>query len=84
MNASDEAAVPEAALAKITELGELAARAARAWHGGDLQGAFGAVNEAMPVAAAAAAALNVLLEVDRARAGRDEPGEGNEASAWWG
>ncbi|MFJ9448231.1 hypothetical protein ACIRRH_41415 [Kitasatospora sp. NPDC101235] len=63
---ADEPA-PVTALTKLTELRDLAAKALQCWQNGDQKAAFDAVNASMPAAAAAAAALNVLIELDHSQ-----------------
>ncbi|MFF2147024.1 hypothetical protein [Kitasatospora sp. NPDC058190] len=66
---------PLMALAKLTELRDLAATALELWQNGDRTGAFDLVNASMPVAAAAAEALNVLIELDRPSVVEREDGD---------
>ncbi|PBC75521.1 hypothetical protein BX265_0185 [Streptomyces sp. TLI_235] len=79
-----EESIPEGALARLSELQHLVGRAVQAWEGGDLQTAYDAANAAMPAAAGAAAALNRLLELDRARAESDQGQPGGPAGQWLG
>ncbi|GAA2282188.1 hypothetical protein GCM10010430_80060 [Kitasatospora cystarginea] len=84
---SHDVPVPVTALIKLTELKELASTAVDCWNNGDQKGAFDAVGASMPVAAAAATALNILLELDRvaAQSAENERRRTEEdASAWWG
>ncbi|MEV8100311.1 hypothetical protein [Kitasatospora sp. NPDC085879] len=81
-----EGELPVAAVHKLTELKDLAAAALDCWNSGNRKGAFGAVTAAMPAAAAAATALNILLELDhaavRAEERRHGPTDGGVIS--WG
>ncbi|MEW1913000.1 hypothetical protein AB0442_32005 [Kitasatospora sp. NPDC085895] len=79
-----EESIPEAAPAGLSELQHLAERAVQAWQDGDLQTAYDAATAAMPAAAGAAAALNVLLELEQARAEDDQDGPGGPAGQWLG
>ncbi|MFJ9448319.1 hypothetical protein ACIRRH_41885 [Kitasatospora sp. NPDC101235] len=77
---ADEPA-PATALTKLTELRDLAAQALECWQNGDQKAAFDAVNASMPVAAAAAAALNVLIDLDHPPAAEDQTTDDNVTDA---
>ncbi|GAA4876940.1 hypothetical protein [Kitasatospora terrestris] len=80
-----EDGLPVAACAKLTELRDLAHSAAACWDTGDRPGAFAAVSAAIPVAAAAATALNILLELEQAEirfAERQRRHRQDGAAAW--
>ncbi|MCU7826849.1 hypothetical protein [Kitasatospora sp. DSM 101779] len=82
---SDTDVLPEAALAKLTELRDLAVGAVQAWEAGDRQAAHRAVTAAT---SAAATALGVLValdrDVDRGRAEPDTPPAAGPVGHWWG
>jgi hypothetical protein len=75
------------ALAKLTELQQLADQAVEHWHRGNLPNALEAAGKAMPVAGGATAALNTLVNLERT-ASATEAGEHGRteqpASEWWG
>nr|WP_257019568.1 STAS domain-containing protein [Streptomyces sp. TLI_235] len=77
-------AASTAELDRLTELQDLTDLAADAWQRGDLQTAYEAATAAMPAAAGASAALNVLLELERARAESDQERRGGPAGQWLG
>ncbi|MEV6206224.1 hypothetical protein [Kitasatospora sp. NPDC051914] len=76
-------ALPTAAATKLAEFKDLACTAVGLWSNGDRKGAFDALGAAVPAAAAAAAVLNILLELDRAAEARERRGKDGIA-AWWG
>ncbi|MGW6915377.1 hypothetical protein ACWGB8_16400 [Kitasatospora sp. NPDC054939] len=82
-----DSGLPVLALAKLTELQHLADQAVEHWHRGDLPNALEAAGKAMPAAGGAAAALNALVNLERApsAAGTGDRGRGEQpASQWWG
>ncbi|MEU2630799.1 hypothetical protein [Kitasatospora sp. NPDC007106] len=90
---TDTGVLPQTALAKLTELRELAAGAVESWESGDLPAAHRAVTAAASVAAAV---LDVLAEAEaeaqahaRAAADRRPADPGSPLAAgpvghWWG
>ncbi|MEV8098973.1 hypothetical protein [Kitasatospora sp. NPDC085879] len=82
---SDDA-LPAAATTKLAELKDLACAAAARWNDGDRKGALDAIGAAIPAAAAAATALNILLELDRAaeQARAKEHGPHDGVTRRWG
>ncbi|WP_431683204.1 hypothetical protein [Kitasatospora sp. KL5] len=78
---SDDA-LPTAAAAKLAEFKDLACIAVDRWSNGDRKGAFDALAAAVPAAAAAATALNILLELDRAAEARERRDMDGIAAGW--
>ncbi|MFD0531534.1 hypothetical protein ACFQ1I_41030 [Kitasatospora arboriphila] len=78
--------LPAAAATKLAELKRLACAAVDHWNNGDHKSAYDALGAAMPAAAAAATALNLLLELDRAsaRTGERERSPHDGITRWWG
>ncbi|WP_030277639.1 hypothetical protein [Streptomyces sp. NRRL B-24484] len=79
-------ALPAAATTKLAELKHLACAAVDHWNNGDGKSAYDALSAAMPAAAAAATALNLLLELDRAsaRAGERQRSRHDGVTRCWG
>ncbi|MEV8099501.1 hypothetical protein [Kitasatospora sp. NPDC085879] len=78
--------LPTAATTKLAELKHLACAAVDHWNNGDPKGAYDALDSAIPATAAAATALNLLLELDRAAARAGERGRSphDGVTRWWG
>ncbi|MFD9125001.1 hypothetical protein [Kitasatospora sp. NPDC059571] len=74
---------PEAVPTQLAELQTLATKAVAAWRAGDRHGATEAATAAVPASAAALSALNVLLELDRARAESDRASQNQGTAGQW-
>ncbi|MEW1908166.1 hypothetical protein AB0442_06865 [Kitasatospora sp. NPDC085895] len=88
---TDTGVLPQTALAKLTELRELAAGAVESWESGDLPAAHRAVTAAASVAAAvldvlaeAEAEAHARAEADRRPADAGSPPAAGPVGHWWG